>query len=128
MLGADLKKARPLFAAAAQKVYDAWDEEDVDTYGGGGICHLIADAIVGVAYELGVSEGTTVSAQIGEVHVWAVVQVADGVYSIDIPWYVYERGGGYSWTKEQDVTFSEDDVRIVRESSNPYDFKDYRED
>lgn len=43
----------------AQVCYDEWDESDIDTYGGGGICHLIAEAMVDVLLEAGIDAQTT---------------------------------------------------------------------
>jgi hypothetical protein len=113
-------------AQAAQKVYDQWyqNEEGFDEmYGGGGICHDIADAIVGVIYDHipNVIAGT-VNPSCGENHVWTMVALeqeekdenedqGEG-YVVDIPYYVYEKGGGYSWTKISDVEFSPEDITI----------------
>jgi len=48
------KQVMPRILAAAQRVYNDWDENDRDTYAGGGICHIIADAICDVLGELGI--------------------------------------------------------------------------
>lgn len=109
----------PAVLAAAQRVYDDWDENE-DEYAGGGICHLIADEISGVFAEHDF-ETMTQSAHQGEQHVWANilhrVQREDGeeditVYEVDIPPGVYENGGGYSWTKIQGVTFTRNELII----------------
>jgi hypothetical protein len=126
--GADLKRLRGEFAAAAQKVYDSWDEGDLDTYAGGGICHLIADACVEVAYAFGFTDATTMQATVGENHTWAVVKADDGVWHVDVPWYAYERGGGYRWSKIPGVVFTGSDVSIYRSSHDPDDFEQYAED
>jgi hypothetical protein len=113
---------------AAQKVYDSWyqDEEGFDEmYAGGGICHDIAGAIVDVIYKYipNVIAGT-VNPSCGENHVWTMVALESGDenedegddrgegYVVDIPYYVYEKGGGYSWTKIPDVEFSPEDITI----------------
>lgn len=120
---ADLKKLKPELVRAAQKVYDDWDENE-DEFAGGGVCHLIADATVGVLSSHGIDAGT-VSAQVGEQHVWAVAKVAKGVYEVDIPPSVYERGGGYAWTKIPDVEFGLEDIVIHRLDADPASFEEY---
>ena len=121
---------RSEMAQAAQKVYDSWYQDEAgfdETYGGGGICHDIADAIVSVIYEHipNVIAGS-VNPSCGENHVWTMVALesedenegededkgmGEG-YVVDIPYYAYEKGGGYNWTKIQDVEFSPDDITI----------------
>jgi len=116
-------KFAPALAAAAQKVYDDWDE-DPDCYAGGGICHIIADEIASKLIDEGV-EATTVSQQIGEQHVYVVAKLKDGVYSIDIPPSTYETGGGYTWQKTKGVQFTKDDILIDKIDGDPRAFKDY---
>ena len=99
---------------AAQKVYDAWlpDEEGgVVVRGHGGICHDIADAIVGVLDTLGI-EGMSYHQEVGENHTFVVAKFPNGIFSIDIPPGVYETGSGYTWTKKPGIVFSPDDVDI----------------
>ncbi len=120
----------PQMLKGVQQLYDAWkSEEDPmdDPYAGGGICHEFADIISGVLNENGY-EATTISASVGENHVWAVVKVREGVYEVDIPFCIYEKGGGYTWEKIPDVTFQKDDIHIGRLSPDPDDFDQYLED
>ena len=106
-----LEKHRSNFVKIAQGVYDEWDENP-DEYAGGGICHLIADAIADYLVDRDF-EATTISDSIGEVHVWTAVNVpGEGIYRVDIPPYTYETGGGYNWQKVHDVEFDESDVII----------------
>ena len=126
----ELEALVPLFTATAQQEYDAWeqDEEGVDAeLGAGGLCQDIAGALASVAWEHEF-ECTTVSAEIGEQHVWVVVQTEDGIYSVDISPYAYERGGGYTWKKIPDVKFTPDDVEIDMISPDPDDFSEFNED
>ena len=125
----DIQALLPQIIAAAQTQYDVWDQSnpDTDELCGGGICHLIADEIAGVLNQNGI-DATTVSAQIGEQHVWTVAKVKEGVYEIDIPPSVYETGGGYTWQKTSDVRFDEGDIIIGRLSSDPKDFKNYTDE
>lgn len=120
---------RPALAAAAQRVYDAWDASDVDgdwQVGFGGICHLIADALIEVLWGAGI-EATTVSSS-HEVHVYVVARTADGVFLVDIPHGLYETGGGYNWTKIPEVTFDASDVVVDLLSTDPNDIREYIED
>lgn len=119
---------KPQMVAVAQRVYDAWDQDE-DGYdeevGSGGICHLIADEIATVLIDAGV-ETCTVSAT-HEVHVYCVVAVQEGVFEVDIPYRVYEIGGGYTWKKIPDVVLTVDDVLVSRLDHNPANFHIYVE-
>lgn len=110
-----LERLRPVFAAVAQRVYDAWEQDDDGEdpdYGVGGICDAIADAMCEVIDAHGGEAITVNSEGMGENHTWAVARCADGVFLVDIPPSVYETGGGYSWEKIPDVLFEADDVVI----------------
>jgi len=109
--------------AAAQRIYDEWDESDRDTYAGGGICHIIADAICDVMWDIGI-ECTTVSCSY-EQHVYVAVKVGEGVYTIDIPYSIYETGGGFNWQKKPDIKFDTGDVVFYKVSSDPDEFENY---
>lgn len=117
-------RIRARLAAAAQQVYNDWEQDDDDELNGGGICDLVAGAMAEVLEQSGCSTGL-VSAQVGEQHVFVVARTADGVYEVDIPYYLYERGGGYQWTKLPGVSFEESDIVIRRLSNDPRDFADY---
>lgn len=126
----DIQRFLPEIVAAAQAVYDTWaqDDEGMDEeLGAGGICQDIAVAICGVLAEKGI-DCSTVSAQVGEQHVYTVAQLSDGVFTIDIPPSVYESGGGYVWKKLKDVVFKPRDVDVYKLSDNPEDFESYLED
>lgn len=121
-----LKALVPKFVLVAQKVYDGWIQDENDELNGGGICQNIADEISGVCNMNGI-DATTVSAQVGEQHVWCVAKVREGIFEIDIPPSVYETGGGYTWKKIPDVKFDANDIYINRLSSDPNDFDEYTE-
>jgi hypothetical protein len=116
----------PLMVAAAQKVYDEWDSSDPEygdaEVGFGGICHLIADEICSVLSNAGY-EASTVSASMGDVHVYVLAKTQEGVYEVDIHPSYYETGGGYNWEKIPNVTFSESDISFNRITANPNDFE-----
>lgn len=117
-----VKTLFPHLAQAAQKIYDDWDEEDNDTYAGGGICHLIADEFVSILYENGVV-CTSVSSS-HEQHVYVALKVIEGVYTLDLHYSIYETGGGFSWKKIPNVKFEANDIDIYRVSADPEDFTD----
>jgi hypothetical protein len=116
------KSQMPSILAAAQRDYDRWDETERDTYAGGGICHIIADSICSVLYDAGI-ECAPVSCS-HEQHVYVVAKFREGVYSIDIPYYVYETGGGFSWQKIPDIKFEPSDVVFYKISGVPAEFDD----
>lgn len=138
----EISAAMPSIVKLAQQTYDDWhqDEEGFDEeLGEGGICHLIAEEICSVLASQGLDCGS-VSAQVGEQHVWAVVKIDGvrdedgeydrddaGVWSIDIPPGVYESGGGYSWRKKPGVAFEAADVVVTHESRDPDDFERFME-
>jgi hypothetical protein len=104
-------------AAAAQQEYDDWDETDVDTYAGGGICHLIAERLVGILDQAGI-EACSVSSS-HEQHVYVACQLAEGVVTLDVPHYLYERGAGFSWTKLPGVIFTANSLAWYTADTNP---------
>jgi hypothetical protein len=120
---ADIKALRPELARAAQTVYDDWDESDEDTYADGGICHFIAEAIVGVLDQHDIDAQTVSS--MAEVHVYTVCAVKDGVFVVDVPYSLYETGGGYKWRKRPGVTFDASDVTLDRLDSDPKNIGQY---
>ena len=117
------RRAIPQILARAQRDYDAWDEMDRDTYAGGGICHIIADSVCDVLSDAGI-ECTSVSCS-HEQHVYVAARFSEGVYTIDIPYHIYEQGGGFSWKKLPDVRFEPRDVVFYRVSGDPADWRDY---
>lgn len=115
------------FAELAQNVYDEWDEENIDEYAGGGICHLIADEICNYLAGEGV-DCTSVNTCVGENHVFVVAKTDDGVFEIDIPPSTYETGGGYNWQKIHGVQFNTRDIEITMLDLDPDTFDDYIDD
>jgi predicted chitinase/8-oxo-dGTP pyrophosphatase MutT (NUDIX family)/uncharacterized ParB-like nuclease family protein/FMN phosphatase YigB (HAD superfamily) len=117
------KSAMPRILEKVQRVYDDWDEADRDTYAGGGICHLLADEICDVLGSMGI-ECATVSCST-EQHVYVGAKFEEGVYSIDIPYHIYETGGGFSWQKIPDIKFEPNDVEFYQVSGDPDEFENY---
>ena len=111
----------------AQEQYDGWQQDEHGEnieLGRGGICHLIADDLIGVLYKHKIDNVQSVCSS-HEQHVYIVGQFKEGVYEIDIPYDIYETGGGFTWKKRPDVTFSREDIVIRRLSSDPSEYKDY---
>jgi hypothetical protein len=120
------KNLLPMILPKVQTAYDDWDEIDVDTYAGGGICHILADAICDVLGNNGI-ECTPVSSS-HEQHVYVAGKFSEGIYIIDIPYHIYETGGGFSWKKIPNITFETGDVTFYRSSSDPADWKNYTDE
>ena len=129
-----LMALRPHMARVAQQVYDNWDQSDEnDEYAGGGICQDIAEAIADVihsqfpGYNWDDHNAGTVSAQCGEQHVWVMMTVGKEGFEIDVPYSMYERGGGFSWQKIQGVKFEPDDIIIEpmnhQDAANALDYE-----
>lgn len=110
-----------------QKEYDQWSQDETgydEAVGHGGICHLIADQIVMFLDKMGY-ESLTHSLD-SEVHVLVVVKLTDGIYWIDIPYHLYETGGGYVWKKKPNIIFDKTFVTFNKISSNLEDFNQYQ--
>jgi hypothetical protein len=124
-LKAKLNAFRPQLAAIAQQQYDEWDasgEYGDNEVGFGGICHLIADAWADLLSEQGYN--TTTWSHSDEVHVslmvWENTQEERDeeeieVVDVDLNPYIYEKGGGYNWTKIPDVTIDPSDITFYRQ-------------
>lgn len=116
-------------AEAAQKQYDQWKQDDEgydEELGSGGICHLIAEDLAGILSNHGIECSTVCSTY--EQHVYLVCKFREGVYMIDIPYHVYESGGGFTWKKKPDVKFDKSHVVISGLDRNPRNFNKYVDD
>ena len=113
-------------AQAAQYQYDSWrqNEEGYDgELGYGGICHLIADDLAGILTNHGIECSTVCSNW--EQHVYLICKFKEGIFSIDIPYHIYETGGGFSWKKRPNVKFDSSNVVLSKIDSNPNHFDRY---
>jgi hypothetical protein len=117
-LGQQLMVLRPQLVAAAQPVYDTWEQSEDgmdDVYGGGGICDDIANAMLEVIdRSIPDLDGLSTSGEPahGDNHYYVVLYRGQEGYAVDIPPGVYETGGGYTWQKTPDVQFDAADVQI----------------
>jgi hypothetical protein len=114
-------------AAAAQQEYDDWIQDENghnEELGSGGICHLIADKLIDVLYKHNINRCQTVSS-CHEQHVYLVGQFKEGIYLIDIPYYYYETGGGFTWKKIPNVKFDGNYIHVERLDVNPRQLKQY---
>lgn len=123
----DLKSLTSEFVKAAQDIYDEWDEHP-DVYFGGGICHLIADAFVEIITDKFPQYTATTFTRDDIQHVETIVYNIDPdsldedideetdieTVMIDLNPYIYENGGGFSWTKIPDVEFDNEDITFYR--------------
>lgn len=122
-----LENLRADLCLEAQKIYDDWEQDEDgydEEYGHGGICQDIASAFCDVLSELDI-ECTIFSPSIGEIHVFSIANIDGEAYQVDIPPYVYERGGGYCWQKIPEVIFEPSDI-IIEPMGFP--FQDYLEE
>lgn len=106
-----------LLVAAAQSVYDLWDQDGQgfdEQFANGGICDAVADGMVAALTEMGVENALTFNAAVGENHTFVIALLEDGVYEIDIPPSVYEFGSGYTWKKRPGITIQANDVAIQK--------------
>ena len=127
----EIKTILPELINAAQEEYDKWEQDEEgygESYGYGGICHLIAERIIDRISAAGIT-CTTVSSD-HEVHVYSVIRLPNssatpGIYEVDIRPYIYETGGGYIWKKIPYIKFDESCIDVTMLSPNPKDFKEY---
>lgn len=104
-------------AAAAQRVVDAWEQDEdgvSDKYGSGGVCDDVAaatcDALRGLSW---VRDCVTFHIE-DDNHTVARVLADDGVYDVDVPANVYETGAWYVYRKRPEATVSAEDVVVER--------------
>ena len=102
-------------AQAAQKELDEWvanaegyDEE----FGGGGACDAIARRLSDVVAEKVEEVEITDGGQDGDDHAYLLCSRAGENVVVDIPPYLYETGGGYSWRKLEGVKLEAQDVVV----------------
>lgn len=123
----DLKNLVPQIIQAAQQAYDEWEQNEDGhdpELGAGGICQDIATNIAEVLESNGI-DSSTVSAQIGDQHVWTIAKLNDGIYNVDIAPQVYEIGSGYNWKKRPNVKFIPDHIHFEKIDNDPNRFEEF---
>ena len=114
-----LESLKPGIAAAAQAVYDSWEQDDdgVDeVFGGGGVCDAIASDIGNILSSAGFD--LTDGGGEGDDHAWNVAVMGNRAFGVDVPCRLYETGSGYSWKKKPGVQLTAGDVTVFE---IPYD-------
>jgi len=126
-----VSKAKALsskLAKAAQEVYDDWsqDEKGYDSeVGYGGICHLIVDKMLPILDKAGIECSSVSSSH--EQHVYIAAKFSEGVFTIDVPHSIYEKGGGFTWKKIPGIKFDSSDIVFRKVDSDPESFESYIE-
>lgn len=123
-----IEKLKPELTKAAQRKYDRWQQDESgydEEVGYGGICQDIAEEMANILNQHGIDSTTVDSQGVGDQHVWVVSKTQEGIYSVDIPPYVYETGGGFNWTKKPDIEIDPSDIVIYGISNDPDDWEDY---
>lgn len=107
-------RLRGKMAAAAQAVYDDWDQDEhgMDSVlGMGGICELVAGSVLSVINDARVRVVTDTAESEEHVHVLCLCK--DGVFTIDITPQLYEiHHGLFHWEKKPGVKFDEAAIDI----------------
>jgi hypothetical protein len=107
-----LSDLRPDIAEMAQSIYDNWDQEG-NEYGNNGnnrICDTVSTGIGDILAENDID--MTESGHEGDDHSCIVAYDDQSAYIVGVPYYLYESGAGYSWTKLDNVQLTPDDVEI----------------
>jgi hypothetical protein len=114
-LKSQLYSLRSKIIEAAQKILDEWsqDEEGMDEeFGGGGACDQISNAITDIIGQNIPNVNFMDGGMEGDDHAYPIIYNDEKAFIIDIPNYIYEIGGGYSWRKIPNVILKENDVVI----------------
>lgn len=104
-------------AQAAQAIYDGWTQDDEgmdEELGGGGICDEIAQQIQSIIAMHIPDVEMEEYGHDGDEHAATVVRRGIESYYVDIPYSVYETGGGYNWKKIPGVAFSPEHVVVSK--------------
>lgn len=99
----------------AQQAYNEWNQNEEgydEELGTGGICQIVADEMLDVLHSHGIYNVQTQCSD--DPHVYLIGKFKEGIFTIDIPYHVYESGGGWSWKKKPDVKFDVHHVIVWR--------------
>ncbi len=111
----EIENLLPLMVKEIQKIYDEWTQDDYgvdEILGTGGICDQISQKTGEILAQHGfdIVEG----GMDGDDHAFIIAIKNKTAFIVDIPPYVYETGGGYSWKKRPNVVFSPKDFDVVK--------------
>lgn len=108
-----LNDLRNEFSTAAQKILDAWEQNENqfdEVFGYGGPCDEISMAISGIISQHNID--TIEGGQPGDDHAFTIAYDDNEAYGIDVPHSLYEIGRGYSWKKIKDIKIQPSDIDI----------------
>ncbi len=114
-LKSQIYSLRSKIIKAAQQILDEWtqDEEGIDEeFGAGGACDQISNAITGIIGQNIPDVNFMNGGQDGDNHVYPIVYNDEKAYIVDIPYYIYEKGGGYIWKKIPNVILTLNNIVI----------------
>jgi len=114
-LKSEILSLRQLMAAAAQEVYDEWEQNDSgvdEEFGEGGICDAIQQALMGILSSNVDGVELQDGGQEGDDHAYVIAHNDYEAYGVDIPPSRYETGGGYTWKKVENVHFEPRDIQV----------------
>lgn len=112
-----LRALRPLMAAAAQEVYDQWEQTEEDS---GGLCSEIANALGEVVNSHIPDARITQGGHDGDDHDWIIVFDNYNAFGVDIPYDIYEIDHGmWDYEKINDVVFTPEDVSVTNLGIDP---------
>lgn len=100
-----IKRLVPEIVSAAQHIYDEWEGGNDPVYGSGGICDDISKAIGNLIVSRIPDADVFEGGQDGDDHAYVIAYKNGLSYIVDIPYSIYERGGGYNWSKIPGVKF-----------------------
>ncbi len=107
-------------AAAAQRVYDDWEQDadgESEEYGAGGICDDVADAMADELISAGFDVATHHYEQ--DNHTVVILLENERVYEVNIPLHVYETGSWYTYRKIPGVQFGPGHISIIELPESP---------
>jgi len=114
-------------AQAAQIVYDQWSQDtdgNDEELGAGGICDEIANMLIYVLNSHGIFD---IQTQYNEPHTYVIGKFKEGIFTIDIPYSVYESGYRYTWKKKPDVKFEATHIEIYQLTPDNGNWEKYTE-
>ncbi|MCE6958813.1 hypothetical protein LAZ40_07090 [Cereibacter sphaeroides] len=113
----EIAPLRAALAASAQTVLDGWQQDEQgwdEELGQGGACQDVANAMQEVLAANGIEDCLALFTEFDGGHVFLVVNLSDGVFTLDIAPSTYESGAGYVWRKREGVVLGPGDIHLSR--------------